>query len=160
MLVNGIAFLLVEFGGVGTRQVVENLFDRSVNVCRGLLAFTPVENQLGFFQSLQQSSSDFLTSSFSDLVVSSSGLVRMSNRASSSSDNCSARAPETSCAHSTGRHHVNRADLQASTRDRRSRFSPVLGSRHVFELSRVDGDESILWFRQWSYENPVLARLE
>ena len=59
MLINRIAFLLIQFRRVGSWQFIEDRFHRRVDVGTSLLAFAPIENQFCFLQCLQQLSGNF-----------------------------------------------------------------------------------------------------
>jgi len=60
VLVNGLAFLLVQLGRVGSGEFVEDILHRCVDDRSGALLLSPVEYQLRFLQVLEQHSSDLL----------------------------------------------------------------------------------------------------
>ena len=55
VLINRVAFLLVQFRRVGPWKFVQHSFDRCKNICTATLFLSPIENQFGPFGSVDLS---------------------------------------------------------------------------------------------------------
>ena len=67
VLINRVAFLLVQFRRVGPWKFVQHSFDRCKNICTATLLLLPIENQFGPFGSVALYARRTLSPCFSNL---------------------------------------------------------------------------------------------